>query len=95
MGKRERERERERERKRKRRQKVLIGFCTRRTRCNLERDKERAKKSRRESRERLCPIPSSNPVSINPGKGKDNVRNGILASLLRKFVTLLLHRVIQ
>lgn len=46
-----------------------------------------SKETRRERRrrgdargKRLCSIPSSNPVSVNPGKGKDNVRNGALAS---------------
>jgi len=85
-------------REREKRQKVLIGgFCTRRTRCNLERDKERERERERKRErererrsrdargERLCSIPSSNPVSITPvhGKGKDNVRNGVLTSPLR------------
>lgn len=63
---------REREREEGGGGKILIGgFCSRHTRCNLERDKERTKESRGEDarEERLCPIPSSNPVSVNPKHG--------------------------
>lgn len=74
-------------REREERQKVLIGgFCTRRTRCNLERDKERESEGVETQEERdyarsLRAILLALPQCT--GKGKDNVRNGVLTSSLR------------